>query len=351
MTTPQHPNANAPLLEVKNLKKFFPVLKGAFRRQVGTVKAVDDVSFSLQRGQTLSLVGESGCGKTSTGRALLRLIEPDSGDVLFRGQNIPKLDRPQLRGLRRHMQIVFQDPYSSLNPRQTVGEIIGAPMVLHGLCSRHDMDAKVQDVLERVGLQAAYISRYPHEFSGGQRQRIGIARAVALGPDFIVCDEAVSALDVSVQAQIINLLLDLKDELGLAYVFIAHDLSVVRHISDHVAVMYLGQIVESAPCAEMFEQPLHPYSQALLSAAPSTEKLERRQRILLPGDVPSPINPPSGCRFRTRCPVALPRCAEAVPPLYQIGNRQVRCVHYEHATTPAKPVNIENGLQGLAAES
>lgn len=340
------PNAqDGPLLRVEGLTKHFAVQKGAFRRRVGTVRAVDDVSFTLARGRTLSLVGESGCGKTTTGRALLRLIEPDAGHVWFRGHDLPTLSRRELQPLRRHMQIVFQDPYSSLNPRQTVGEIIGGPLVLHGLVKRHDKDEKVKELLERVGLQAAYNSRYPHEFSGGQRQRIGIARAVALRPDFIVCDEAVSALDVSVQAQIINLLLDLKDELGLSYVFIAHDLSVVRHISDHVAVMYLGQIVESAPTGEIFAEPLHPYTQALLSAVPSPESATtpggRRKRILLPGDVPSPINPPSGCRFRTRCPVAEPRCAEAVPPLYQIGTRLVRCVHYEHATPPATRINIE----------
>ena len=334
--------AAEPLLRVEHLTKHFPVLKGAFRRQVGTVKAVDDVSFSLQRGQTISLVGESGCGKTTTGRALLRLIEANSGQVWFRRQDILALPKSELRKLRRHMQIVFQDPFSSLNPRQTIGEIIGAPLVMHKICSRAEMDEKVQDLLVRVGLQAAYISRYPHEFSGGQRQRIGIARAVALHPDFIVCDEAVSALDVSVQAQIVNLLLDLREQMGLSYVFIAHDLSVVRHISDHVLVMYLGQVVESAPVDELFAQPLHPYTQALLSAVPSTDIASRRTRILLPGDVPSPINPPSGCRFRTRCPVAEAKCAEAVPPLLQFGSRQVRCVHYEHGATPLAPVNIEN---------
>lgn len=338
---------DTPLLQVKNLSKHFPVLKGAFRRQVGTVKAVDDVSFDLARGQTISLVGESGCGKTTTGRALLRLIEADAGQVLFRDQNILGLQKQALRKLRRHMQIVFQDPYSSLNPRQTIGEIIGAPMVMHNLCTRAEMDEKVQAVLVRVGLQAGYISRYPHEFSGGQRQRIGIARAVALEPDFIVCDEAVSALDVSVQAQIVNLLLDLKEQMGLSYVFIAHDLSVVRHISDHVVVMYLGQVVESAPCDEIFAQPLHPYTQALLSAVPSTDIATRRKRILLPGDVPSPINPPSGCRFRSRCPIAEARCAEAVPPLVQFGKRQVRCVHYEHGATPSAPVNIEKHSTSL----
>jgi len=335
------------LLQVKNLTKHFPVLKGAFRRQVGTVKAVDDVSFDLGRGQTISLVGESGCGKTTTGRTLLRLIEADAGQVLFRGHNILDLQKQALRKLRRHMQIVFQDPYSSLNPRQTIGEIIGLPMVMHNLCTRAEMDEKVRAVLVRVGLQAGYISRYPHEFSGGQRQRIGIARAVALEPDFIVCDEAVSALDVSVQAQIVNLLLDLQEQMGLSYVFIAHDLSVVRHISDHVVVMYLGQVVESAPCDEIFAQPLHPYTQALLSAVPSTDIAARRKRILLPGDVPSPINPPSGCRFRSRCPIAEARCAQAVPPLVQFGKRQVRCVHYEHGATPLAPVNIEKHSPSL----
>jgi oligopeptide/dipeptide ABC transporter ATP-binding protein len=328
--------ASPPLLEVEDLRRYFPVLKGAFRRRVGTVRAVDGVSFSLGKGETLSLVGESGCGKTTAGRALLRLIEPDSGHVRFRGHDLPALDPGMLRGLRRHMQIVFQDPYSSLNPRQTVGEIVGAPMVLHGLVSRGEVDERVKALLERVGLQARYASRYPHEFSGGQRQRIGIARAVALSPDFIVCDEPVSALDVSVQAQIINLLLDLKDEYGLSYVFIAHDLSVVRHISDQVAVMYLGQIVEHAPSDQLFEAPYHPYTQALLSAVPHADPQRKHKRILLPGDVPSPMNPPSGCRFHTRCPVAEPRCAQTEPPLYQIGKRHVRCVLYENRKDPVR---------------
>ncbi|MDX2020064.1 MAG: dipeptide ABC transporter ATP-binding protein [Deltaproteobacteria bacterium] len=330
-----------PLLEVKHLTKHFDVHKGAFRRHVGTVKAVDDVSFTLERGQTISLVGESGCGKTTTGRALLRLIEPNSGEVWFRGLNVPSLRKAELRKLRRHMQVVFQDPYSSLNPRQTIGEIIGTPMVMHGLCTRNEMDERVQDVLVRVGLQAAYISRYPHEFSGGQRQRIGIARAVALQPDFIVCDEAVSALDVSLQAQIVNLLLDLKQDLGLSYIFIAHDLSVVRHISDHVVVMYLGQVVESAPCDELFSRPLHPYTQALLSAVPSTDTKASKQRFVLSGDVPSPLHPPSGCRFRTRCPLAEAKCAEPPRPLVAFGRHEVRCVHYEHGASPAAPVSIE----------
>lgn len=333
-------NTNA-LLEVKHLTKHFDVYKGAFRRLAGRVLAVDDVSFRLMRGQTIALVGESGCGKTTTGRALLRLIEPNSGEVWFRGLNVPSLNKADLRKLRRHMQVVFQDPYSSLNPRQTIGEIIGMPMVMHGLCTRREMDARVQEVLVRVGLQAAYISRYPHEFSGGQRQRIGIARAVALQPDFIVCDEAVSALDVSLQAQIVNLLLDLKDELGLSYVFIAHDLSVVRHISDHVVVMYLGQVVESAPCDELFSHPLHPYTQALLSAVPTTEPSQRKQRFVLSGDVPSPLHPPSGCRFRTRCPLAEAKCAEPQRPLVAFGKHEVRCVHYEHGASPSQPVSIE----------
>jgi oligopeptide/dipeptide ABC transporter ATP-binding protein len=319
----------APVLSVENLRKHFPVQKGAFRRHVGTVRAVDDVSLTLGRGETLALVGESGCGKTTAGRSILRLVEPDAGHIWFRGEDLPTLAPDKLRAMRRHMQIVFQDPYSSLNPRQTIGDIIGGPMLLHGLARADDVEGQVKSLLSRVGLQPSYASRYPHEFSGGQRQRIGVARAVALRPDFIVCDEAVSALDVSVQAQIVNLLLDLKDEFSLSYLFIAHDLSVVRHISDRVAVMYLGEIVEEAARDRIFATPLHPYTQALLSAVPQADPAHRKTRVLLPGDVPSPMNPPPGCRFHTRCPAAMDRCRTEAPPLYQIGVSRVRCFLYD----------------------
>lgn len=325
------------LLKVRNLKKHFPVMKGILRRQVGTVKAVDGVSFDLMPQETIALVGESGCGKTTCGRSILRLIEPESGEVRFRGQNLPDLNDTQLREARRHMQIIFQDPFSSLNPRQTVGEIIGAPMVLHNVCTRDDVDELVRELLTKVGLQPTYASRYPHEFSGGQRQRVGIARAVALNPDLIVCDEAVSALDVSVQAQIINLLLDLKDEYGLSYLFIAHDLSVVRHISDKVAVMYLGRIVEFADRDSIFERPCHPYTQALLSAVPHANPRRRADRVILPGDVPSPISPPSGCHFHTRCPLAEERCKTQSPGNFEIApGHRVACHLYENNTELVK---------------
>ncbi len=327
-----------PLVQVEQLRTYFPVLKGLFQRRVGSVKAVDDLSVTLHAEETLALVGESGCGKTTAGRSILRLIEPDSGRVVFRDQDLLSLSREALRGMRRHMQIIFQDPYSSLNPRQTVGEIISGPLVLHGLANRREAEDQSKDLLERVGLQASYAARYPHEFSGGQRQRIGIARAVAVKPDFIICDEAVSALDVSVQAQIINLLLDLKDEYGLSYIFIAHDLSVVRHISNQIAVMYLGKIVEQASRDDLFEKALHPYTQALLSAVPHANPKHRKKRVILPGDVPSPINPPSGCHFHTRCPLVEARCRTEPPPLIQIQDQTVRCHLYDHGRT--SPVSI-----------
>jgi oligopeptide/dipeptide ABC transporter ATP-binding protein len=325
-----------PLLRVEGLTKHFPVFRGFFRRRVGTVRAVDDVSFTLGRKQTLAVVGESGCGKTTAGRALLRLVEPDAGHVWFRGKNLPTLGADELRETRRHMQIIFQDPYSSLNPRHTIGQIIGRPLLLHGVC-KTDAEAEdfVRALLERVGLQPKYISRYPHEFSGGQRQRIGIARAIALRPEFVVCDEAVSALDVSVRAQVLNLLMDLQDEFGLSYVFVTHDLSVVRHIADDVVVMYLGQIVEKAPRASMFARPSHPYTQALLSAAPEPDPAKRRKRIILSGDVPSPMNPPPGCRFHTRCPLAFDRCKIDTPAPHAVSDgHTVACHLYEGRTEP-----------------
>lgn len=321
------------LLRVEGLTKHFPVYKGFFRRQVGVVRAVDDVTFTLGARKTLAVVGESGCGKTTAGRAILRLVEPNAGHVWFRGKDLPTLGPTELRQMRRHMQIIFQDPYSSLNPRHTIGQIIGRPLVLHGVCTPADVEDRVRDLLARVGLQPKYISRYPHEFSGGQRQRIGIARAIALQPDFVVCDEAVSALDVSVRAQVLNLLMDLQDEFGLSYLFVTHDLSVVRHIADDVVVMYLGQVVEKAPRASLFARPSHPYTQALLSAAPEPDPARRRKRIVLQGDVPSPMNPPAGCRFHTRCPLVQARCRVEAPAAHTVAEgHAVACHLYEGKT-------------------
>ncbi len=325
-----------PLLRVEGLTKHFPVLRGFLRRHVGTVRAVDDVSFTLGRKKTLAVVGESGCGKTTAGRALLRLVEPDKGHVWFRGKDVPTLEAAELREMRRHMQIIFQDPFSSLNPRHTIGQIIGRPLVLHKVVANMtEAEDRVRDLLARVGLQPKYISRYPHEFSGGQRQRIGIARAIALRPEFVVCDEAVSALDVSVRAQVLNLLMDLQEEFGLSYVFVTHDLSVVRHIADDVVVMYLGQIVERAPRDSLFGRPSHPYTQALLSAAPEPDPAKRRKRIVLQGDVPSPMNPPSGCRFHTRCPLAFARCRVDTPAQHVVADGHVVACHlYDGRTEP-----------------
>ncbi len=308
------------LLRVKNLKKYFPIRGGLLSREVARVHAVDDVSFDIYRGETLGLVGESGCGKSTTGRAILRLIEPTAGEVAFDGKNVTALDKRSLRSLRKEMQIIFQDPYASLNPRMTVGSIVGEALVIHKLAAtKREREERVVKILETVGLSPDHLRRYPHEFSGGQRQRIGIARSLAVNPKFIVADEPVSALDVSIQAQIINLLEDLQKQFGLTYLFIAHDLSVVEHISTRVAVMYLGKIVELAPAKELYTNPKHPYTEALLSAVPIPDPTVKRKRILLEGDVPSPIKPPSGCRFHTRCPIRVPACSENEQVLKEIS--------------------------------
>ena len=316
MTSPNQA-VGAPLLEVRDLRKYFPIKKGVFGRESGAVRAVDGVSFNVNAAETLALVGESGCGKSTTGRALLRLIEPTSGAVRFEGADVLALGARDLRRLRRKMQIVFQDPFSSLNPRMSIGAIVREGLTIHQLAEGSAADARVKQLLEEVGLRPEFASRYPHEFSGGQRQRVGIARALSVEPTFIVCDEPVSALDVSVQAQVVNLLQDLQRDRGLAYLFIAHDLSIVEHIADRVAVMYLGHIVELAPKDAMFASPIMPYTQALLSAVPAPDPGVKRERILLTGDVPSPANPPSGCVFHPRCqhPSRDAACAAIVPPL------------------------------------
>ncbi|PYT02937.1 MAG: peptide ABC transporter substrate-binding protein [Acidobacteria bacterium] len=310
---------DANLVEVRNLTKHFPVGAGILGVGRDAVKAVDDVSFSIRRGETFGLVGESGCGKSTTGRCILRLIEPTSGSVQFDGQDLLKLSSDDLRRLRRDIQIIFQDPYSSLNPRMTVGRIIEEPLVIHRIGDRRGRRNRVAELLGLVGLEPEHAHRYPHEFSGGQRQRIGIARALALNPRFIVCDEPVSALDVSVQAQVVNLLQDLQQQLGLTYLFISHGLSVVEHISTRVGIMYLGKLVEVASSEEIFHNPLHPYTRALLSAIPIPDPDLRRERLQLTGDIPTSIEPPSGCRFRTRCPIAEARCAEQEPQLVEVS--------------------------------
>jgi len=340
-------NGNGTLLAVEHLRKFFPIRRGVFSRVVGHVKAVDNVSFHVKRGETLGLVGESGCGKTTVGRSILRLIEPSAGNVVFDGTDLLALHGADLRRMRRRMQIIFQDPYSSLNPRMTVLDIVGEALAIHGIAKGPEKEARVKDLLERVGLAARYVNRYPHEFSGGQRQRIGVARALALNPDFIVCDEAVSALDVSVQAQVINLLMDLREEFGLAYLFIAHDLSVVRHISHRIAVMYLGEIVETAPSDDLFGRPLHPYTQALLSAVPVPDPTHQRSRIVLEGDVPTPINPPSGCHFHPRCSFAEDICRRDPPGVTDAGSGHTFRCHVAAREFPAEatvPVEDPNPL-------
>ncbi|MFY9738937.1 MAG: dipeptide ABC transporter ATP-binding protein [Candidatus Cybelea sp.] len=321
---------NAALVEAKDLYKYFPIYAGLMSRHVADVRAVDGVSFTIQEGETLGLVGESGSGKTTIGRLLLRLLPVTKGEIDFEERNILKMNRGDIRRLRRSVQIIFQDPFASLNPRMSIGEIVAEPIRIHGLASGKDVDVRVRELLGLVGLQAYHANRYPHEFSGGQRQRVGIARALAVQPRFIVCDEPVSALDVSIQAQVINLLEDLQEKFKLTYLFIAHDLSVVRHISTRVAVMYVGKIVELAYRDDLYENPLHPYTQALLSAIPIPDPVveRRRKRIVLTGDIPSPVNPPSGCRFHTRCPLAFDRCKTEVPPLREYAPGHFAACHW-----------------------
>ncbi len=313
-------NTNNVLLHVDNLMMHFPIRRGVFQRQVGAVRAVDGVSFDVTRGETLGLVGESGCGKSTTGRTILQLYKPTAGDVTFEGVNLVTLKGEHMRQMRRKIQMIFQDPYASLNPRMTVGQLVGEPLMVHNVATGAEINDRVSHLLELVKLNPAFATRYPHEFSGGQRQRIGVARALALQPSFVICDEPISALDVSIQAQVVNLLEELQEQFHLTYLFIAHDLSMVKHISDRIAVMYLGVIVELATRDELHARPLHPYTQALLSAVPIPDPIadSKRERIILKGDVPSPANPPSGCRFRTRCPIAEGICAESRPDFREI---------------------------------
>jgi len=325
MTAPAVKNETANLLEVRDLVKHFPVEGGD-----EVLRAVDGVSFSIRGGETLGLVGESGCGKSTVGRCILRLYEPTSGEIVFENKDITHASNREMRTLRRDMQIIFQDPYSSLNPRLNILSIVGEPMAIHGIGNKTERRDRVAALLQKVGLDPTYMNRFPHEFSGGQRQRIGIARALALDPKLIVCDEPVSALDVSVQAQVVNLLQDLQSELGLTYLFISHGLAVVEHISNRVAVMYLGKIVEIADAMELYSNPLHPYTKALLSAIPIPDPKQKRDRIVLTGDVPTPINPPSGCRFRTRCPWAIDECAKVMPELREIRpGHTAACIRVE----------------------
>jgi oligopeptide/dipeptide ABC transporter ATP-binding protein len=324
----------APLIEVQHLKKYFPIRKGLLGRELARVHAVDDVTFAVGEGETLGLVGESGCGKSTLGRTIVRLLEPTEGSVVFEGRDISKLGTRALRPLRREMQMVFQDPYASLNPRKRVGSIIGTPLKIHGV-ERSERRRRVQELLETVGLSPEHYNRYPHEFSGGQRQRIGVARALALNPKLVVADEPVSALDVSIQSQMLNLLDDLQRELQLTYIFIAHDLGVVRHVSNRIAVMYLGKLVEMSPAEELYQRPIMPYTEALLSAVPipDPDLSHQRERIVLQGDVPSPINPPSGCRFHPRCRYMTDICKEVEPPLVDYGRGHLAACHH--------PLNVD----------
>jgi oligopeptide transport system ATP-binding protein len=328
-------SGETPLLEVRHVKKYFPIRSGVLQREVAAVHAVDDVSFAVREGETLGLVGESGCGKSTLGRTIVRLLEPTEGEILFQGTHIEHLGTRKMRPLRSEIQMVFQDPYASLNPRKRVGTIVSDPMKIHHLGSRAEQKKRVGDILETVGLSPEHYNRFPHEFSGGQRQRIGIARALALRPKLIIADEPVSALDVSIQSQMLNLLDDLQKEFQLTYLFIAHDLGVVRHVSDRIAVMYLGKIVELSPAEELYKRPIMPYSEALLSAVPipDPDLAEKRERIVLEGDVPSPINPPSGCRFHPRCRYATEVCKELEPPLVDYGNGHLAACHH--------PLNVD----------
>jgi len=326
----------SPLLQAEHVVKYFPIKRGVlFEREVARVHAVDDVSFEVRSGETLGLVGESGCGKSTLGRSIVRLFPLTAGRIVFDGQDISSLSRRALRPLRRELQIIFQDPYASLNPRKRVGQIVGAPLAIHDIGDRRERKRQVQELLEKVGLSPEHYNRYPHEFSGGQRQRIGVARALALRPKLVIADEPVSALDVSIQAQVINLLADLQEDFELTYVFIAHDLGVVRHVSDRIAVMYLGKIVELSPAEELYERPIMPYTEALLSAVPIPDPRESsaRERIVLEGDVPSPINPPSGCRFHPRCRYATDICTQLEPPLVDYGNGHEAACHH--------PLNVD----------
>ena len=327
--------AGAPLIEIRHVKKYFPIRKGVLQREVARVHAVDDVSFAVREGETLGLVGESGCGKSTLGRTIVRLLEPTAGQILFEGRPIESLGAGALRPLRRQMQMVFQDPYASLNPRKRVGSIIGDPLKIHKIGSPRERKVQVEQLLETVGLSPEHFNRFPHEFSGGQRQRIGIARALALRPKLVIADEPVSALDVSIQSQMLNLLEDLQNEFRLTYIFIAHDLGVVRHVSDRIAVMYLGKLVELSPAEELYQRPIMPYTEALLSAVPVPDPdiAAKRERIVLEGDVPSPINPPSGCRFHPRCRYATDVCRQVEPPLADYGNGHLAACHH--------PLNVD----------